>query len=1076
MTDAGLSSTDTPRDTGTPKDAGTAFSAPVSFAQERLWFLDRLQPHSPLYNIAAAWRITGPLDIPALRQALERTAARHESLRTTFDLEDGKPVQIVADRAGFPLDIVALAPARQPDAEVRDFVRAEAERVFDLRAGPLARARLGVLAKDAFVLVITVHHIVADLQSLDILTRDVSAFYTAALGGRAARLPELPIQYADYAAWQAERLRAADMRPLVDYWRGYLDGAPHSIALPAEGQPEGAEGGGGGWIDLDLDPALGAALTALSASLGATLFMTVSAAFAVLLYRSSGQPDFLIGYPVTGRDHPDLSEVVGLFQNTLVLRSRLRPEMPFADLVRQVREDVIAGQEHRDLPFERLVEELQPERTSARHPLFQMAVTLAGGSADLVLQGLQTAAVTVDGTTSKFDLTLFLSDRPGGALSGGFEYSTDRFGAAAAQRLAERFPALLRAIADRPQTAISRLPVLGERETAALSRLCGTVPRPVPPDGVHHLVHRQAERRPGALAVRDAATDLTYGDLASNALDLADRLRRLGVRRGDLVGLCVERSAAMAIGMLGILDAGAGVVPLDPGLPPDRLAAMVADLGLGHVVVAGDAEPRFAGVTSVRVCLAPSGARGDAGPEAVAPAFPAYGIHTSGTSGRPKAVIVPHRGLRHLVDWHRHRYGLGPDHRVAQIASLSFDACIWDVWACLTAGAALVVVDDATRGDIDRLVGHLAANRVTHAFVPTPLAEAVLAGGRPLPPHLEVMLTGGDRLRRRPDPSHGMTLVNHYGPAECSVVATAGTVRPDGDGPPSIGRPISGTAVYVLDDHLDRVPLGAPGELCIGGAGLADGYWRQPALTARSFVPDPFSPVPGARMYRTGDLGRLRDDGRIDYAGRRDRQIKLRGQRLEPGEIEAVLERLPQVRRCLVDLRETQAGERLLTAYVESSETSDEAIDHWRAHLERWLPASLVPAALVALEQLPLLPSGKPDYAALPPPRREHLLSGTAHVGPRTPVEETLAGIWEEVLFIDGPGVHDNFFVLGGHSLNVLQVVARIGMAFAVEFTVRDFFEKPTIAEIAEAVEELLWLGGSIPAAEGDGGSVVGDL
>ncbi|WP_186399805.1 non-ribosomal peptide synthetase [Stappia sp. P2PMeth1] len=1074
MTDAGLSSTDSPQDTG------TAFSAPVSFAQERLWFLDRLQPHSPLYNIPAAWRITGPLDIPALRQALDQTAARHESLRTTFDVEDGKPVQIVADRAGFPLDLVALLPAEEPDNNIRDFVRTEAERVFDLRAGPLARARLGALGSDDHVLVITVHHAVADLQSLDILTRDVSAFYNAALGGRPVDLPELPIQYADYAAWQAERLRAADMQPLVDHWRRYLDGAPHDIALPTEGgRRRRAQSGRGGWIDIDLDPALGAALTTLSASLGATLFMTVSAAFAVLLYRSSGQADFLIGYPVTGRDHPDLSGVVGLFQNTLVLRSRLRPDMPFTDVVRQVREDVFAGQEHRDLPFERLVEELQPERGNERHPLFQTAVTLAGSAGNLALQGLQTAAVTVEGTTSKFDLTLFLSDRPGAALSGGFEYSTDRFGAAATQRLAERFPALLRAIVERPQTAISRLPVIGERESAALSRLSGTVSRQVPQDGAHHLVHRQAERQPDALAVRDAATDLAYGDLASNALHLADRLRQLGVRRGEMVGLCVERSAAMTIGMLGILDAGAAFVPLDSQLPPHRLAGMAADLGLGHVVVAGDVGGRFPAESLTIVPVSPvlaAGDRGRDGPEEVAPVFPAYGIHTSGTSGRPKTVIVPHRGLRQLVDWHRHRYGLGPGHRVAQIASLSFDACTWDVWACLTAGATLVIVDDTTRGDIDRLIGHLSENRVTHAFVPTPLAEAMLAGGQPLPPHLEVMLTGGDRLRRRPDPSHGMTLVNHYGPAECSVVATAGTVGPEGDGAPSIGRPVSGTAVYVLDDHLNHVPLGAPGELCIGGGSLADGYWRQPALTARSFVPDPFSPIPGARMYRTGDLGRLRDDGRIDYAGRRDRQIKLRGQRLEPGEIETVLERLPQVRRCLVDIRETEAGERLLTAYVESSETSGEAIDHWRDHLERWLPAYMVPAALVALEQLPLLPSGKPDYAALPPPRREDLLSGIAHVGPRTPVEETLAAIWEEVLFIDGPGVHDNFFVLGGHSLTVLQVVARIGMAFAVEFTVRDFFEKPTIAEIAEAIEELLWLRGSIPETEGDGGSVVGDL
>lgn len=1062
------------------QETNSAFSVPASFAQERLWFLDRLQPGSPLYNIPAAWRIKGPLDIPALRQALGWTAERHESLRTTFDVEHGKPIQVIAGRGGFPLNITTLAPTDDPDTQIRAFVLTEAERAFDLRAGPLARARLGVLASNDFVLVITVHHVAADLQSMEILTQDLSVFYGSALSGRPANLPDLPIQYADYAVWQTDRLRGADMQPLMDYWREYLDGAPHSISLPtASGHPKPAPSGKGGWIDIKFGPELSTALATLSAGLGATLFMAVSAAFAVLLYRSSGQSDCLIGYPVTGRDHPDLSGVIGLFQNTLVLRSRLAPDMPFTEVVRQVKEDVIAGQEHRELPFERLVEDLQPERGNERHPLFQTAVTLAGGGGDLVLEDLQTAPVTVDSTTSKFDLTLFVSDQPGAALSGGFEYSTDLFDDAAIERLADRFTTLLHAIAGQPQTGISRLPTLGEKERIELARLSGSVSSHIPQDCVHLLVNRHATCHPDAVAVRDVATELTYRELASNARCLAGRLRELGVRRGQLVGLCVERSAAMTVGMLGILNAGAAYVPLDPQLPPDRIAAMAADLDLNHIVAAEDVSGRLPAQGPKTVLISPALRTSDGGldaPEDITPVFPAYGIHTSGTSGRPKAVIVPHRGLRQLVDWHRQRYGLGPGDRVAQIASLSFDACAWDVWACLTAGATLVVVDDSTRNDIDGLIGHLSESRVTHAFVPTPLAEAVLASGRPMPPHLEFMLTGGDRLRRRPDPSHEVELINHYGPAECSVVATAGRVPAEGNGPPLIGRPVLGTAVYVLDDNLNRVPIGAPGELCIGGGSLADGYWRQQALTARSFVPDPYSPIPGSRMYRTGDQVRQRDDGRIEYAGRRDRQIKLRGQRLEPGEIETVLEQLPTVRRCLVDVRETDTGDRLLTAYVESAEASDEATTQWRDHLERWLPAYMVPAALVAMERLPLLPNGKPDFGALPPPRREDLPAEAAHVAPRTPVEEALAAIWAELLFIEPPGVHDNFFALGGHSLTVLQVVARIGTEFGVEFTVRDFFENPTIAELGEVIEELLWLSGPEPVTDRDGSREVGEL
>ncbi|MBR1240317.1 amino acid adenylation domain-containing protein [Bradyrhizobium sp. AUGA SZCCT0274] len=1061
-------------------DAGGTFTVPASFSQERMIFFDRYRPGVPLYNIPMAWRIRGPLDVAALEKAFRQIADRHESLRTTFEVENGNRLQIIANRSTLSLETERLKSEVELEGRIVAFTSAEAERTFDLAAGPLVRARLGFTDEDDAVLIVTLHHVISDLASLAIFARELSALYEANVSGSPSGLPDLPIQYADYSEWQAERLGGPALDRLLTYWRGYTNGAPLTLSLPTD-RPRslGPPAYRGGWVEIEFGPALSAKLLALSARLGATFFMVMAAAFEIVLYRSTGQADFLLGYPVSGRDHPDIADLIGLFQNTLVLRTRLSPNMAFADVVRQVKEDVIAGQEHKDLPFERLVDELQPDRSVTRHPLFQAAITFAGSCEELDLHGLNVAPLTVGTKTSKFDVTLFVSD-PGTPLTGGLEFDLDLFDKSTMERLAERLVTILRVAAELPHTTLSRLAVIGEREHRLLVEFSAPpAVAPLPKKCVHQQVGEQARFRPDAVAVVDASGCVSYGALTRRAAVMAGRLRALGVRTGQPVGLCVRRSADMVAAMLGILSAGGAYVPLDPQLPAARLAAMTFQMGLTVIVAAEPLTNRLqvSGVKEVVIDAAfwETGQAPET-PDAATPDCPAYGIFTSGSTGEPKAVLISQRALMHLVAWHQAFHALGQDERVAQMASFSFDACTWDVWACLAAGATLIIVDDDTRNDPERLVGFLAAQRVSHAFVPTPLAEALLSTTRPWPDDLKVMLTGGDRLRRRPQPSVGFYLVNHYGPAECTVVASAGRVCADGHGLPTIGRPIGGTAIYVLDEALNRIPIGAPGELFIGGGTVGLGYWRRPGLTAECFLPDPFSAVAGGRMYRTGDLVRLRSDGEIEYLGRRDRQLKIRGQRLEPGEIETVLEGHSSVRRCFVEVRETDTGDKLLTAYVESDETSDVAPSIWREHLEKRLPGYMLPAAFIRLDRFPMLANGKPDYQALPNPSRGDVYSDVAFVAPRTPVERILADIWSEVLYIDDPGIHDNFFSLGGHSLAVLQVVARIGTEFGIDFTVRGFFESPTIAELGNVVEELLWLGSPERGGHPDDLGEVGEI
>lgn len=1065
------------------------FTAPASFAQQRLWFLDRLLPGSGLYNLPMAWRVTGPLDAQALKAAFHALVGRHEVLRSTLAGDDTGVVQQVLAHAvqpdalhGMPR-LVLEDRSDEPvtDATLLNIVSDEAQRPFDLTSGPLIRMRLIKRSGDDHLLMMTLHHAIADGGSLPILVGELLALYEAQLDGTEADLPSLSLHYADYAAWQRDQLRGDRLDRLLHYWRQALADAPQHLDLPTDRARPPLPSHRGDWVAIEFGSRQSAALRRIGQRLGATTFMVCAALLQVLLFRCTGQRDLLMGYPVTGRDREELEPMVGLFVNTLVMRAQLSPDQTFSTVLEQVRRRTLDAHEHRELPFELLVQALEADRDARWHPLFQVALSHAHEVDGIPERaGLTLHPLASPRRTSKFDLTLSLSEGRDGRLGGGLEYSTDLFDASTMQAWARRLICLVDAVLETPDRPIARLDILPAAERDQLPSRWNPPAAQRPAWCVHQRVEQHARCRPDAGAVESPELRLSYGELNARADAVVGQLLSqetvAGASAGLRVGLWVHRSAWMVVGMLGALKAGAAYVPLDPALPQERLAYIMADLGVDTVLTTrawaarwaamhGPEAPRLVVMDELPPGAPPCRTRSPAAADL------AYALHTSGSTGRPKAVAVSHGALSALVSWHHQRYGSSPADRMTQVASLGFDACTWEVWACLVAGSTLVIVEDDLRGDPARLLDFMARQQVTHAFLPTPLAEAFMAAPQALHEGLalRVLLTGGDRLHQSPPPGLPYALVNHYGPTEAAVVATAETVAPGTAGVPSIGRPIETAQVYVLDADGELVPPGAPGELAVGGAGVADGYWGAPALTAQRFVPDPFGTVPGARLFLTGDLARHRSDGRIEFLGRLDRQTKLRGQRIEPGEIEAVLARHPGVRRCSVHRVTTPAGLPVLTALVECEETDPAGEPQWREHLARSLPAVMVPEIFVRVQALPMLPSGKLDLVAAADlaQARSVLVPSLVPQAPRTPLERQLTDLWRELLGVDTVGIHDNFFKLGGQSLLVIQFVARAHSGLGIALRVRDVFEHPTIARLHDYICGLQWL--ALPDQEGQG-------
>lgn len=931
--------------------------APMSFAQERLWFLDQLVPGNPFYNVDAAIRLQGDLDAGALERSLVTITTRHDTLRTTFGSVEGRPSQFIHHRADLRLarlDIQHLEDGPRT-REALEIIRTEARRPFDLASGPVLRATLLALAPDDHILLLTMHHIVSDGWSMGVLISELAALYSAYRHGAVAPLLALPIQYADYAQWQRQRLTGEMLRAQIAYWTTQLSSLPH-LELPTDRQRPAVPSFEGGRTYFSLPPAMARRLRALGRQESTTLFMSLLAAFQVLLHRDSGQDDIVVGTPIAGRTRAEFEPLIGFFVNTLVIRTSLAGRPSFRTLLRRVRDHALDAFAHQDLPFERLVEELHPHRDLSRNPLCQVVFALQNApTSTLELDGLEVSYPSVSNDTTRFDLVLDVWEASGDdQLQARLEYSRDLFDGPTIEAFGRRFVTLLESIVAEPDRPIHELDVLtpAERHTLLVEWNDTAVPLSTSA-AVHDDVAAHAVAGPHRLAVHDHRGSLTYGALLGRARHLAATLRGLGAGRDSLVAVCLEPSREWVVAVQAVLQSGAAYVALDPSHPRDRLRRMLADAAPVAVVTL-EADPRVPAdgavpVVDIGLFMHDDPAQPAHGPSSEHPAdlsALAYVIYTSGSTGEPNGVTLPHRGLRNLVSWHQRTYRVTPEDRASQVAGPGFDASVWELWPYLSAGASLHIAPPDVRLDPPALLRWLADERITLAFLPTPLAEAVLACPLPDALALRVLLTGGDRLRRAPGRHLPFTLVNHYGPTEYTVVTTACVVEPNVEGTvaaggPPIGRPIDNTRVYVVDAERQLVPARVPGELAIAGAGLADGYLQRPALTAERFVSDPFTSADGiasdARMYMTGDRVRWRHDGQLEFMGRTDAQVSVRGFRVEVAEIEAVLAAQPSVQSAVVLARTDAQGDVRLIAYVLRS-NEDRTLDEQtaRERVEAW--------------------------------------------------------------------------------------------------------------------------------------------
>jgi len=1031
---------------------------PLAFAQQRLWFLAQLEPANPLYNIPAAFRVQGVLDVAALQTALDQVVARHEALRTTVAAPDGQPVQVVGPPRPVPLAVVDLtappAPAREAAAQAA--LTAEVRRPFDLTRDLLLRALLVRLGPAEHVLLLTKHHIASDGWSTGILWRELGHLYAAARAGQPPALPPLPIQYADYAVWQRQWLQGDVLAAQLAYWRTQLAGAPAQLALPTDRPRPAVQTGRGGHRTRPLPPALHAALEALSRQAGATLFMTLLAAFQTLLARYTGQEDLVVGSPIAGRTRVETEGLIGFFVNTLALRADLAGDPPFRTLLGRVREGCLEAYAHQELPFEKLVEELQPARTLSQSPLVQVMFVLQNAPRTaLALPGLTLTPVRVESGTAKFDLTLAVTATDAG-LQTTAEYNADLFDAATVDRLLGHYETLLAGVVATPDAPLSALPLLPAAERHQLLVEWNATATAYPRDcRIHELFEAQVARTPDAVAVVWGDQALTYAALNRRANQLAHHLRRLGVGPDGLVAVCLERTGDLVAALLGILKAGGAYLPLDPAYPTDRLAFMLADAQPRVVLTQTALRARLPASAAAVVCLdtAPLAAEAPTDPPPLATATNlAYVLYTSGSTGVPKGVAIEHRSVGSLVHWAQGVFTPAELAGTLFATSICFDLSVFEMFVPLSSGGTVILVADARA-----LAERPARPAVTLVnTVPSVMAELLQAGA--VPPSVRTVTLAGEPL---PAPladalyrlGHVAKVYDLYGPSETTVYSTCALRRPGG--PSTIGRPLANTEAYVLDRHGQPVPIGVPGELYLGGVGLARGYLHRPALTAERFVPHPFAPAPGARLYRTGDCVRYRADGTLEFLGRGDHQVKLRGVRIELGEIEAVLGQHPQVQTAVAVVHAAAPGDRLV-AYVVPRPGMAPTADALRAFLEARLPAYLVPATYRVVAALPLLPNGKVDRQALAAQAPLPAAPEAPYVAPRTPVEAALAQLWAELLRVERVGVHDDFFALGGHSLLATRVVAHLRTRFGVALPVRAVFESPTLGALALAVVQAV--------------------
>jgi amino acid adenylation domain-containing protein len=1027
----------------------------LSFAQERLWFLDRLAPGGDAYNVPWVLRLRGRIDPARLEAALGAVAARHEALRMTFGEADGRPVLAIAPAGPVDLPVADLTglpePRREPERS--RLAGEEARRPFDLARGPLLRAALVRLAGEEQALLLTLHHAVCDGGSMPILMREVLAILRAAAEGRCAELPGLPVQYVDYAAWQRRWLAGDVLERELAWWRDTLAGAPSLLDLPLDRPRQRVRHPHGAACELELSGDLVHALVALGRQRGATLFMTLLAALDALLSRHSGQEDFCVGFPLASRNRVELENLVGLFVNTLVARADLSGDPPFVGLLTRVRERVLAAYAHQEVPFERLVEDLAPRRDLGLTPLFQVLLNhqsqpgLSELSGPVELPGFTAEPIGFGGGSAKVDLT-FVTALSRTGLFVTLDYDATLFDRTTALRLLGHWQTLLAGIVDAPEARLSDLPLLtGPERAQVLEEWSGAAIGVERGACVHHLIEAQAERTPGAVAVADVAADreLTYAELDAAANRLAHRLLRQGAGPEMPVGVCLGRTADLVVALLAVLKAGAPYLPLDPRYPPARLALLVEDSRAAVLVT----ERRWLAALPARpeetvrlVCLDEEEMDGESALRPAVRVLPgnlAYVMYTSGSTGRPKGVGIEHRNVAALIDWARRSFPPAVLESVLAVTSICFDLSVFELFVPLATGGRVVLVEDT--------LAAASAPRVTLVnAVPSALAELVRSGG--VPATAAVFTLCGEPLPRPlVDALHGLEppreVINLYGPTETTVYSTVARMERGEAGAPPIGRPLAGDRIHLVDRHLHPVPAGVAGEVLIGGAGVARGYLGRPDWTAQRFMPDPFGEG-GGRLYRTGDLARWRPDGELEFVGRIDNQVKLRGFRIEPGEVEAALLAHPAVAEAAAVVREAR-----LIAYVAPADPGATVVE-LRGFLAERLPAYLLPSALLLVEALPRTANGKVDRAALPEPEGRPM---AALVLPSGPTEEALARIWGELLGVEVVGANESFFDLGGHSLLGAQLLARVRSELQVELPLQTLFEMPTLAALALEVE-----------------------
>jgi amino acid adenylation domain-containing protein len=1053
---------------------------PLSFAQRRLWFLDELEGGSTIsYNIPVVLGLRGQLDRQVMERCFNEIIRRHESLRTTFETNraTGDSEQVIHHSTSFRFESIDLSdtPEGRRLERARFLANDEAQRPFNLRTGPLLRASLLRFADNDHVLLLTIHHIVSDGWSVGVIIKELKALYEAFTRGEKSHLPELPIQYADFAHWQRNRMQGEVLERQLGYWRTQLAGQLPVLELPTS-RPRPARHTQNGAVQVwELPREITDGVKSLSQAEGVTLFMTLLAAFKVLLLRYTGQQDILVGTPIANRNRTEVEGLIGLFINTLVLRTDLSGDPSFRELLARVRELALEGYANQDVPFEKLVEELQPERDLSRTPLFQVMFVMQNNPMpELKMGSVSMSPLIIEGATSKFDITLSIMEEADANMSGWLEYNTDLFDQPMIESMIGHYNTLLRSIITDADQRVSRLPMLTDAERKRLLVEFNDTACDYPLNKcVHHLFEAQAERTPDAVAVIYEGQNLTYGELNRKASRIARHLQALGVGPESLVGISMERSIEMVLAIFGILKAGGAYVPLDPTYPKDRLAFMAEDSGVKMILTQSHLVQQLPEMSVTTLCLDrewepivaidnDSPSPGDLQRGAVVAENVAYVIYTSGSTGKPKGVMTSHDAVANMILWMQAAYEMTPADRLLQKTAFSFDASAWEFFWPLITGATLVVARPYAEKDGDYMVKTLQEHGVTVLqLVPSLLRMLVEQEGFEKCRSLRHVFCGGEALpgavcdrffERLPN----ARLTNVYGPTETTMHVTVWECRQGGEERiVPIGRPVGNTQAYILDENMQPVPTGLPGELCIGGVQVARGYLNRPELTAERFIADPFSNQEGRKLYRTGDLTRFRPDGGIEFLGRIDHQVKVRGYRIELGEIESVLRQHNSISDAIVMAREDVPGDKRLVGYVVGKSDQKLKISELHNHLLAKLPDYMAPSAFVVLDRMPLLSNGKVDRNALPAPEYSRQVLAEEYVAPRDEVEQSLALIFAEVLGLDTIGVHDNFFLLGGHSLSATQVIIRLREKLHADVPLRRIFEEPTVSGLAAAVEEF---------------------